>query len=81
MDCRCEHGKHKGTPWRKVPDDYLKWIIEVNHSQAKNAKEALTRRVIEHVEVILSPLVIDRASLYLNATWQRNHNRNEGIYS
>lgn len=81
MDSISKHGKHKGTPWRKVPDDYLKWMIEVNHSQARIAKEALTRRVTGHVEVVLSPLVIDRASLYLNATWQRSHNRNEGIYS
>jgi uncharacterized protein (DUF3820 family) len=38
-----QYGRYKGTPWRNLPVDYLKWIVEVRAQGWRYAKEALEK--------------------------------------
>jgi hypothetical protein len=66
-------GKHKGTPWTRLPIQYLQWIANeegMNLDKKELALSELKRRGTIWPEVKLSIHAIDRASLKLKHYWQ-----------
>ena len=78
----CDFGRHKGTPYTRLPVSYLKWMINARHSEAKIAQAELERRgtVTDH-EIDVSGHALDRASLNCLDVWKKTRQREEGIYA
>lgn len=76
-----EFGKHKGTPWTRLPVSYLKWMINEKHAQAHIAQAELDRRGTRTPELDISGHAIDRASLKCLQIWHMTRQVDEGLHS
>jgi len=78
----CNFGKHKGTPWTRVPVSYLKWMINVGHTQAVIAEEELRRRGTVTPDLEVSGHAIDRASQRCLDKWKETRrDKKEGLHA
>lgn len=77
----CDFGKHQGTPYTRIPVNYLSWMVNCNHSRSAFAQSELDRRGTVFPDVDVSGHAIDRASLSCRKIWHENKLENEGIYS
>ncbi len=77
-----DKGKHRGELYTRIPIGYLKWMINVGHSNADIAAAELDRRgtVIDH-DFIISNHAIDRVSLRCMGLWEEDREKDEGLYS
>jgi hypothetical protein len=78
-DFRMPFGKHKGTPVRDLPGDYLKWLstIELRDPLASEVKKALSWRPVSVVTANTTPSA--RSTLVDAAT--PSPARSEGVLS
>ncbi len=77
----CEFGKHKGERFTRLPASYLKWMVNINHSQADIAQAELKRRGTVTPDLDISGHAIDRASLHCRKLWHQTRQENEGIHA
>ena len=73
--------RHGGKLITRVPVSYLKWMVNISHTEAKYAKAELERRGTTTPTLDLSGHAIDRASMNCLDQWRRCRNKDEGIYS
>lgn len=82
-----DFGKHKGTPWTRVPVSYLSWLVNTPDTQGNNrnqliAAAELARRGTVTPDLDISGHAIDRASLECRAIWHETAlNQNEGLHA
>lgn len=74
-------GKYEDHSIRRVPTDYLRWMVDADHAEAEAAKVELERRKNEIGEIEILPNAIDRASTGCLRVWKRTRNSREGLYS
>lgn len=74
-------GRHKGTPWTRVPVSYLLWMVNVRHTHGEKAREELERRGTIFPEIDISGHAINRASLCCKGVWQKNRKKGEGLHA
>ena len=67
----CDFGRHKGTPYTRIPVSYLLWMVGAGHSRADVAQAELDRRGTTVPELDISGHAIDRASLVCRRTWHQ----------
>lgn len=72
-------GRHKGTPWTRVPVSYLLWMVNVRHTHGEKAREELERRGTVFPEIDITGHAIDRASLCCKGVWQKDRKKDEGL--
>lgn len=77
----CDFGRHKGTPYTRIPVSYLTWMINERHAKAHLAKLELERRGTPTPDLDVSGHAIDRASLSCRTVWLETRRVNEGLYS
>lgn len=77
----CEFGKHKGTPYTRLPVSYLLWMVNVKHSKQEIAQAELDRRGTVAPDLDLSGHAIDRASLRCLNIWQSTRQKGEGLHA
>ena len=76
-----DFGKHKGTPWTRIPVGYVKWLANNNGKYAEIARAELKRRGTVTPDMDVSGHAIDRASQNLIGKWADMRLPNEGLYS
>lgn len=78
-----DFGRHKGTPYTRMPIGYLKWMVNSAHSKQAIAAAELKRRGTITPELDLSGHAIDRASTnpYTMHRYKETMRPDEGIYS
>lgn len=72
-------GKHAGELYTRLPVGYLRWMINVGHSEAPTAQAELDRRGTIMPTLDVSAHAIDRASLQALDIWQATRKPDEGI--
>lgn len=77
----CDFGRHKGTPYTRLPVSYLRWMVNESHSRADIAKAELDRRGTVLPELDISGHAIDRASLRCRKIWHETRGRDEGLHA
>lgn len=79
----CDFGKHKGTPYTRLPVSYLTWMVGARHSRADIAQAELELRGTTTLpEMDISGHAIDRASLSCRKIWHdTKRDENEGIHA
>ena len=77
----CDFGRHKGTPYTRMPVNYLLWMVNGNHSRAEIAQAELYRRGTTVPELDISGHAIDRASLRCRRTWHETRGDDEGLHA
>ena len=75
------NGKHAGTLYTRLPVSYLKWMVNVNHSQCEIAKAELKRRGTVTPDLDISGHAIDRASLHCRKIWHEDRVLDEGLHA
>lgn len=78
---QCDFGKHKGMLYTRMPVNYLKWMVQCQHSRSEIAKAELDRRGTVTPDLDISGHAIDRASLKLRKTWHESRGKDEGIHA
>ncbi len=76
---RVDFGRHDGELYTRVPVQYLKWMVNSNHSKAAIAEAELKRRGTVTPTLDISGHAIDRASLRLLDNWKRTAHKDEGL--
>lgn len=76
-----QNGRYSGQPIRRVPTDYLTWMVDADHAEAEAAKVEIERRKNEIGAVEILPMAIDRASTGCLRIFERTRNSREGLYS
>lgn len=76
-----DFGRHKGTPYTKVPVSYLLWMVNCDHSRKEYAEAELERRGTVLPDLEVSGHAIDRASLHCRKIWYRTQKENEGLHA
>lgn len=76
-----DFGRHKNTPWTRVPLGYLKWMIRSEHDKKDIAKAEMDRRGSHTPECEISGHAIDRASQSCISRWMDNRDGNEGLHA
>lgn len=77
-----DFGKHKGTPWTRLPVSYVKWLANQSGGpSAEIARAELKRRGTVTPEVEISGHAIDRASQQLIGKWTELRLPNEGLHA
>lgn len=74
-------GKHSGELITRVPVGYLRWMVNINHSEAEYARAELARRGTVVPEIEISGHAIDRASLNCIDLWGERSNQDEGLHA
>lgn len=78
----CDFGRHKGELYTRLPVQYLKWMVNSEHSRKDIAQAELTRRGTTTPDLEVSGHAMDRASLYCRQIWHTTKkHENEGLYS
>lgn len=85
----CDFGKHRGTPWTRIPANYLLWMVNgqgVNETIKRNrpiAEAELKRRGTTLPKVDISGHAIDRASQQCLDFWRAatRDGEDQGIHS
>lgn len=78
----CDFGRHRGTPYTRMPVAYLKWMVNSGHSRADVAQAELDRRgTTTQDEFDVSGHAVDRASNSCLGFWQRTRRQNEGLHA
>ena len=77
----CGFGKHKGTPWTRVPVSYLLWMVNVGCKEHEIAEAELKRRGTVKPELDVSGHAIDRASQTLIGRWMADRKMDEGLHA
>lgn len=77
----CDFGRHKGTPYTRLPVSYLTWMVNSNHSRVEIAKAELKRRGTVTPDLDVSGHAIDRASLLCRRTWHETRAKDEGLHA
>ena len=76
-----QFGKHKGTAWTRLPQQYLFWMVNLEpvHSMAEKAQTEIDRRGIIQPEVDVTHHAIDRCSVRCLNLYLEDRNAEEGI--
>ena len=77
----CDFGRHKGTPYTRLPVSYLTWMVNISHSRADVAQAELDRRGTVVPELDVSGHAIDRASLNCRKIWHNTSRKDEGLHA
>lgn len=78
---RMPNGRHKGERITRVPVSYLKWMVNVRHSEAAMAAAELERRDTVTPDLEVSGHAIDRASLLCRRIWHETSDEGEGLHA
>lgn len=77
-----DFGKHRGLLYTRAPVQYLRWMVQCNHSRAEIARAELDRRGTVLPEVDVSGHAIDSASLRLRRRWHETaRDDSEGLHA
>lgn len=77
-----DFGRHRGERYTRLPVNYLKWMVQSNHTKADIAKAELDRRGTVTPEFDLSGHAIDSASLRLRWYWHETaKSKEEGLHA
>jgi len=80
-----QRGKHTGEPITRVPPGYLRWMVRVEHDQAKDAAEELKRRgmLMQATSLEVTAHAVDRASIRCLDVFlkHRDEETNEGLHT
>lgn len=77
-----DFGRHRGERYTRLPVNYLKWMVQSNHTKADIAKAELDRRGTVTPEFDLSGHAIDSASLRLRWYWHKTaKSKEEGLHA
>lgn len=74
-------GRHAGELITRVPVSYLKWMVNVGHSQVHDAETELARRGTVTPDLDVSGHAIDRASLNCRGIWHKDAKDGEGLHA
>lgn len=77
----CDFGRHRGTPYTRLPVSYLKWMVNSNHSRAEIAAAELARRGTVTPDLDVSGHAVDRASLFGLDVWVATRQEGEGLHA
>ena len=80
----CDFGKHKDTPWTRVPVGYLTWMLsepKMPEERKAIARAELERRGSVIPKIIVSGHAIDRASLSCRKIWHQTRENDEGLHA
>ena len=77
----CNFGRHRGTPYTRIPISYLRWMLNSGHSRKNIAKAELKRRGSVIPDLELSGHAIDRASQRTLMLWQETRTGDEGLHA
>lgn len=77
----CDFGRHKGTPYTRLPVSYLTWMVGSNHSRSELASAELARRGTVTPDLDVSGHALDRASLYCLEVWKATRREKEGLHA
>jgi len=77
-----DFGRFKDQPWTRVPQSYLKYLVNDNSKHAPIALAELKRRGISLTqEIEVSGHAIDRASQHLIGKWMETRVQDEGLHA
>lgn len=77
----CDFGRHSGTPYTRLPVNYLKWMVCIRHHHADIADAELKRRGTVTPDLDVSGHAIDRASLNCRKIWHQTSKPDEGLHA
>lgn len=77
----CDFGRHRGTPYTRLPVSYLKWMVNSHHSRAEIAAAELARRGTVTPDLDVSGHAVDRASLSCLDVWEATRRDGEGLHA
>ncbi|GMW01486.1 MAG: hypothetical protein AMXMBFR84_26230 [Candidatus Hydrogenedentota bacterium] len=76
-----KNGRHAGKVLTHVPVDYLKWMVNIRHTEAAAAQTELERRGTVTPDLDISGHAIDRASMYLLDFYRVSRLKDEGLHA
>lgn len=74
-------GVHKDQLITRVPVSYLKWMVNIRHSESAYAQAELDRRGTVTPDLDISGHAIDRASLSCRKIWHESRGPEEGLHA